>query len=97
MTALPHFIRAWRKHRGLTQASLAGRLGIDRSHLSNIETGRRRYDQRFLEAAAVALGCAPADLISRDPHDVDELQDVIAALSAAQRTQALAVLKALMA
>jgi transcriptional regulator with XRE-family HTH domain len=62
-----HFIKEWRKHRGLTQEMLAERMGIVRSYISHIENGKRRYDQFFLEAAADALACQPADLIMRDP------------------------------
>lgn len=61
------FIREWRKYRGLTQEQLADRMGIARSYVSHVEKGNRRYDQLFLEAAAQALNCEPADLIMRDP------------------------------
>jgi transcriptional regulator with XRE-family HTH domain len=49
------FIRHWRKHRGLTQEQLAERVGIARSYLTKIERGDRRYDQPFMEAAALAV------------------------------------------
>lgn len=62
-----HFIKQWRIHRGLTQDQLADRVGYDRTHVSKIEKGKRRYDQPFLEAVAEALNCTPADLIMRDP------------------------------
>jgi transcriptional regulator with XRE-family HTH domain len=93
----PHFVRAWRRCRGLTQAQLAERIGIDRSYLSNIETGQRRYDQPFLEAAAEALRCSPADLISRDPTTNKDIADLWSALTPEQRQQAIAVLKAMFA
>ena len=88
-----HFIRAWRKHRGLTQAQLADRIGIDRSYLSNIETGRRRYDQPFLEAAADALRCAPADLIMRDPTDPDGIWSIWDQLAPVERRQIVEIAK----
>jgi transcriptional regulator with XRE-family HTH domain len=90
-----HFIRAWRKHRGLTQAQLAERIGIDRSYLSNIETGRRRYDQPFLEAAAEALRCEPADLIVRDPTEPEGLWSIWDQLAPVERRQLVEVAKAL--
>ena len=62
-----HFLREWRKHRGLTQETLAERMGVVRSYISHVENGKRRYDQYFLEAAADALQCTPADIIMRDP------------------------------
>ena len=88
-----HFIRAWRKHRGLTQAQLADRIGIDRSYLSNIETGRRRYDQPFLEAAADALRCAPADLIMRDPTDPEGIWSIWDQLAPVERRQIVEIAK----
>jgi len=95
-TAAPrHFIRAWRKYRGLTQAQLAERIGIDRSYLSNIETGRRRYDQPFLEAAAEALRCEPPDLIMRDPTEPDGLWTIWDQLAPVERRQLVEVAKAL--
>lgn len=68
-----HFIKEWRKHRGYTQEQLAEMVGVDRTYVSKIEKGAsgkkggKRYDQPFLEAAAEALKCEPADLIMRDP------------------------------
>jgi transcriptional regulator with XRE-family HTH domain len=92
---MPHFIRAWRKHRDLTQEELAQRMGIGRSYLSKIETGERRYDQTILEAASAILDCTPAALIGRDPVAVDDIAVLWSNLTGAQRTQATAVLKAL--
>lgn len=69
MRTHPHFIKEWRKHGGLSQEKFAERIGIERSYLSKIESGKRRYDQPFLEAAAETLQCTPADLIMRNPAD----------------------------
>ena len=90
-----HFIRAWRKYRGLTQAQLAERIGIDRSYLSNIETGRRRYDQPFLEAAAEALRCDPPDLIMRDPTEPEGMWSIWDQLGPIERRQLVDIAKAL--
>ena len=62
-----HFLKEWRKHRGLTQEQLAERMGVVRSYISHVENGKRRYDQHLLEAAADALQCTAGDLIERDP------------------------------
>jgi transcriptional regulator with XRE-family HTH domain len=88
-----HFIREWRKHRGLTQAQLAERIGIAESYVSKIESGKRRYDQPFLEAAADVLRCDPADLIIRDPSDPDGIWTVWDTIPVTKRAQALALLK----
>jgi transcriptional regulator with XRE-family HTH domain len=89
------YFKEWRKHRGLTQEQLAERIGIARSYLTKIERGDRRYDQPFLEAAAEALRCSPADLIMRDPTDPEGLWSVYEGLSPAQRIRAVAVIKAM--
>lgn len=64
-----HYIKEWRKFRGLTQQQLSERIGIDKSYLSKIENGKKRYDQPFLEATAEALSCEVADLLIRNPLD----------------------------
>lgn len=92
---MAHYIKQWRKHRGLTQEQLAERIGMSRSYLTVIEQGRRRYDQHFLEAAAEALRCSPADLIMRDPSDPDGLWSVYDQLSAPERKQAVQLLRVL--
>ena len=96
MIAQPrHFLRQWRKHRGLTQEQLAERIGIARSYLTKIERGTRRYDQPFLEAAADALRCEPADLIMRDPTESESIWSVWEGLSPTERVQAIAVIRAI--
>lgn len=62
-----HYVREWRKFRGLTQERLAERTPFSTGAVSQLETGRTRYTQDLLEALAVALDCKPGDLISRDP------------------------------
>ena len=90
-----HFIRQWRKYRGLTQEQLAERIGIARSYLTKIERGDRRYDQPFLEHAAEALRCEPGDLVMRDPTTAESLWSVWERLTPPERAQAVAVIEAL--
>jgi len=90
-----HFIKEWRKHRSLTQEQLAERIGIARSYLTKIERGTRRYDQPFLEAAADALRCEPADLIMRDPTAAESIWSIWEQLTPTERAQADAVIRAL--
>ena len=65
--AARHFIRAWRKFRGLTLEKLAERVGVTHGALSQLERGQVNYTQPMLEALAEALACQPGDLIMRDP------------------------------
>jgi transcriptional regulator with XRE-family HTH domain len=80
-----HFIRRWRKARGLSQEALAEQVGKERSYVSKIENGARKYDQIFLEAVASALRCTVCDLLARDPNDPEGLWGIYDALSADQR------------
>lgn len=91
----PNYIRAWRKHRHLTQAQLAERIKVAQGSLSDLENSRFAYTQPVLEALADALNCEPADLIMRPPGAYDQLKDVIAGLSQASQKRAIAVVKAL--
>lgn len=64
-----HFIKEWRLHAKLSQEVAADRMGVERSYVSKVENGKRRYDEIFLEAAAKVYRCTPADLIGRHPQD----------------------------
>lgn len=90
-----HFIREWRKYRELTQDQLAERIGINRAYLSKIESGKRRYDQPFLEAAAEVLRCEPADLIIRDPTDPDGIWSIWDQLKPVERQQVVEIARTL--
>jgi transcriptional regulator with XRE-family HTH domain len=92
-----HHLRAWRKHRGLTQAALAQAMGFARSYVTKVERGDRRYDEVFMDRAAAALGCTAADLISHPPVEWAEALSIWAALSPNEQTRALAVVKAMFA
>ena len=97
MARQPHYIKEWRKYRGLTQEQLAERIGIARSYLTKIERGTRRYDQPFLEAAADALRCEPGDIIMRDPTEQDGIWSIWDTLNPLERQQAVAVIRAIRA
>lgn len=93
MSKKAHYIREWRKYRGLTQEQLAERIGITKSYVTKIETGARRYDQPFLEAAAEVLRVAPADLIMRDPSDPEGLWSLWDDLTPPERQQAVDLIR----
>ncbi len=90
-----HFIKEWRKYRGLTMDRLADRLDISKATLSRIESGRQPYTQDTLEALADALMCEPADLIMRDPTDAGAIWSLWDKADTAQRQQIEAVVRAL--
>ena len=75
----PTFIRAWRKHEGLTLEKLSERLlvvfqlEVSDGQLSRIERGDQPYTQDLLEAIAAVLRCEPADLLRRGPEDAKSI------------------------
>ncbi|MCB2261849.1 MAG: helix-turn-helix domain-containing protein [Candidatus Thiosymbion ectosymbiont of Robbea hypermnestra] len=56
-------LRVWREHRAFTQAALAQRAGIDKTYLSQIETGRKQGSVAALAQLASALSVEVDDLI----------------------------------
>jgi transcriptional regulator with XRE-family HTH domain len=63
------YLKQWREFRELSQDDLADMIGTSGASVSRVENLETPYTQDWLEAVAEALGCAPADLISRDPRD----------------------------
>ena len=59
-----HFIKQWRKHRGLTQEQLAARAEVTPGTISQLEKGRINYTQPTLEAIADAMQISPGDLLN---------------------------------
>lgn len=55
-------VRALREECGLKSKELAAKAGIQASHLSEIENGRRNLTPPVLEKLAVAMGMLPEDL-----------------------------------
>lgn len=62
-----HFVKQWRKHKGLTQEQLAERIGVTPGSISQLELGRINYTQQMLEKLAEEFGCRPGDILNVDP------------------------------
>lgn len=71
-----HFLKEWRTYRQLTQSQMALRVHKDRTTYGRIEAGHSPYNQDFLELAAYALQCEPADLLIRNPLDKSALWSI---------------------
>jgi transcriptional regulator with XRE-family HTH domain len=97
MVPAPHrwFLREWRTHRGYTLERLAEMVGMSVGYLSDLEKGKRRWNQDHLEAFATALQCEPADLIIRDPSDPDGIWSIWDQLKPAERQQVVEIAKTL--
>lgn len=92
-TRARHFIRAWRKYRGLTLEQLAERVEVTHGAISQLERGETNYTQPMLEAIAKALQCTPADLIMRDPNDSSAPWSIWERLEPEQREKANSYLR----
>lgn len=62
--ALGRAVKGLREERGLTQAVLAERAGIDASYQSGLERGRRNPSWTVVVALAEALGVTPLELVA---------------------------------
>lgn len=58
-------IAALRRQRGLTQEDLAGLIEMDRSYLSEIETGRKNLSVLSLIRLAGALDAKPGKMLDQ--------------------------------
>lgn len=61
--------RALRLAKGLTQAQVAQRLGVDRAHVSALEMGQRNPTAVSLSEIAQALEATVSDLVVDPPRD----------------------------
>lgn len=89
------FIREWRQYRSMSLDKLGGEIGVSKGVLSEIERGKRRYNQDQLEAIAKVLRCTPGDLLDRDPNEnkTAEIVDIWDHIPTGRRDQAIEVLK----
>lgn len=89
----PHFLRAWRAHRGMTLEAAAEAVGeitgegLTHASLSRIERGKQPYKQPQLEALASIYRTDTGSLLMRNPLDPDAIWSIWdQAKTAEQRT-----------
>lgn len=58
-------LRTLRKQKGWSQVYMAVYLGLDRSYISDIETGKKQVCIRSMEVIAKGFGISLAQLMSR--------------------------------
>lgn len=99
-----HYIRQWRKYRGLSLRRLAERVEVEpgvpmmsHANLQRIEKLEQPYSQEVLEALAEALEVSVSDLLEVDPDKEGEVVDLVRMIASNkdQREQAIRILKAL--
>ena len=89
-----HFLREWRKHRGLTQQQVADRLETNKGNVANWENGKRGIGADVQAALAEALSIDPQDLF-RDPAQ-PSADALLRNATPEVRAQAFAIIEALM-
>jgi len=89
------FIRAWRKHRGISLERLSDRLGITHASLSRIERGLQPYNQPLLEGLAKHLNTDTASLLMRDPSDPEGIWSIWDQANTPTRAQIVRLARAL--
>ena len=57
-------IRAYRKHRGISQEQLADRCDLHRTYVGSVERGERNVTLSTLEILATALGVSVPELLT---------------------------------
>lgn len=61
-TGLGALIRSARQRRGWTQEQLAEKIGVQKSYVSQWETGARKWPQEHVRAIAFHLGLSQVDM-----------------------------------
>lgn len=92
---MDHFIKQWRKFRGLTMEQMAEGLELSNSTLSRVERGRQAANTDLLEKIATMLGCTVGDLLMRDPRKPDDMWALWQTMTAQERARLFAVARAL--
>lgn len=70
------YLREWRLFRNKSQSQVAEALGVTKTHISNVENGKRQYTQELLEAASEYLQTDPALLLNVDPTKPDGIWSI---------------------
>ncbi|HEY7900525.1 MAG TPA: helix-turn-helix transcriptional regulator [Caulobacteraceae bacterium] len=87
-------LRAWREHKGFTQARLAEAIGTTGAVISLIEAGERRLSDKWAGRIAPVLGIRAGFLFDTDPEDLDsDILEIWTDIPEERREQAREVLK----
>lgn len=89
------FLQDWRKFRKLSQEALAAKVGLTQGMISQLETNRADFTATHLDNLASALGCTPADLLTRRPQDGESPLSIWEQLPERERGRALEILQLL--
>lgn len=98
-----HYLKEWRKHLGLSQEQVVGRLlDLDdpklpatAASLSRLENGHQPYSERVIEALAFIYGREPWELLGNNPTKEGLVIDLTHKLNEAQQRQVMALIEAM--
>jgi transcriptional regulator with XRE-family HTH domain len=90
-----NYVKAWREHRGLTQAKLAEAIGTTGAVISLIEAGERRLSDKWAHKIGPVLKIRAGFLFDTDPNALDnDILEIWTEIPEERREQAREVLKA---
>lgn len=98
-----HYIKEWRKKRGLSLRRLEARLEVEPGgepalsyvSLSRIEKGEQPFDEQSLQAIADALDVTRSMLLEINPEVEGEVIDLVRRMDEKTRKQAIVILSAM--
>lgn len=70
-TSAANHLRAWRRHRTMTQGQLAEKAGTTASIISELESGHTNLSDKWLRRLAPILGTTPGFLLDYAPESLD--------------------------
>lgn len=85
-----HFLREWRKFRGLTLEQAAERVGMSHQNLGKIERGKVPYNETLLDILSEVYRADRGSLIMRDPSVKDGFWSIYDNLPAPERNALVA-------
>jgi len=89
-----NYLKAWRRHRGMTQKALAEAIGTKAPVISLLETGDRGLSPKWLRPLARALGTPVGVFLEHGPGDgLADFLDAWAAVPESERPQAMGILR----
>lgn len=91
----PVYIWEWRKKIGKTSLEVAEAAGIDRSLLSQLETGAKRVNVDHLIQLSKVFDCNPGDLLRSPDDPFVQISELVAKLPGPEQKTATRLLLAL--
>jgi transcriptional regulator with XRE-family HTH domain len=89
-----HYLRHWREYRHMTQEDLANKVGTTKGVISLLESGERRFSDKWARRLAPLLKVQAGWLLDHDPESLPtSVLEIWANIPADRHTQALEVLR----